>query len=85
MHSLFESERRSDRRRSCPHERPGPPGIGAEDHGLLGAIIGRIWIRTIFWASRGFAQVHQIRLPEFVQALNSRYGRQVTSAIDSFS
>jgi hypothetical protein len=34
---------------------------------------------------RGFAQVHQIRLPELVQALNSRYGRQVTSAIDSFS
>jgi len=34
---------------------------------------------------RWFAQVHQIRLPELVQALNSRYGRQVTSAIDSFS
>ena len=34
---------------------------------------------------RGFAQVHQIRLPELVQALNSHYGRQVTSAIDSFS
>src|ERR1039458_1602919 len=26
---------------------------------------------------RWFAQVHQIRLPELVQALNSRYGRQV--------
>src|ERR1022692_1752858 len=34
---------------------------------------------------RWFAQVHQIRLPELVQALNSRYGRQVPSPIDSFS
>src|ERR1035437_4622411 len=35
MHSLYETERRSDRNRSCPHERLGTPGIGAEDLGLL--------------------------------------------------
>jgi hypothetical protein len=32
-----------------------------------------------------FLQVHQIRLPELVQALNSRCGRQVRSPIASFS
>jgi len=34
---------------------------------------------------RWFAQVHQIRLPGLVQALNSHYRRQVSSPIDSFS
>jgi len=34
---------------------------------------------------RWFAQVHQIRLPELVQALNSRYGGEVPSPVDSFS
>ena len=34
---------------------------------------------------RWFAQVHQIRLPELVQALNSCYGGQVPSPIDSLS
>src|ERR1022692_584958 len=36
MHSLFPSERRGDRYRSGPHERPGPQGIGAKDFRLLG-------------------------------------------------
>jgi hypothetical protein len=33
---------------------------------------------------RWFAQTHQIRLPELVQALNIRYARQVPLPIDSF-
>jgi len=36
-------------------------------------------------SERWFAQAHQIHLPEFVQALNSRYRRQVPSPINSFS
>jgi len=34
---------------------------------------------------RWFAQVHQIRLSELVRALNSCYGRQVPSPVNSFS
>jgi hypothetical protein len=36
MRSLFESQRWFDRDRSGSYQRLGSPGIGAEDHGLLG-------------------------------------------------